>query len=810
MSALPQHARRSFAAEPRSVAEARRFARAQLASWDAPELVDSAALVVSELVTNAVVHTGTTTTVELRLDAHALRVDVEDQHPGRGLPTGVHRPAEDAEGGRGLMITSALASSWGVEYNPRSKRVWVVCDRDRPRAEGTDRRTRTSLRSLSVRGTSVAAVELAADGTVTGWDAHAVELFGWRAAQVVGRPWAQLVEPVAGRRPPEGADPGPSGWQGSYGVLGSDGQEVRVFASHAADGHRGTVVLLVPEERRALLEHPSSPAAARSPRTDADPLGLRDDTLLRLAVEDYLPLATERVRDALDADAAYLMIGHEVDDTFEVVAVSGLGEQVRGTRVVAGDPGAPDARTPHLPVLVQEGAHLEVAPLRETACSSLALVPVVVEGRVIGALAVASERHGAFSDDQCVRLQRLADSLALAVDRARLQTSERERRGWLTFVAEAGDLLAGSLDQDMTMAITGQIVVPRLATWCALHLDDERGEPVLHQVWHSDEREIEGLRAALATRRPDALGSDRDPLLAGEVTTMRLVARGRGIGHLTLGRPVGSPLRDDVLLVTESISRRAALAIDNARAHGTLLATGQALQRSLLPPVLPDVPGLDVGVVYEAAGEGAEAGGDFYDLFPVEGGTWCFVVGDVCGTGAEAAAVTGLARHTIRALARAGFPVAAMLERLNTAILDEGERSRFLTLVCGTLRPSGRSVHVSLVNAGHPAPFVVDRAGAVRRIGMPQSLLGVVDVVEYVAEEHVLERGHLLVALTDGVLERRDGDRMLDDEGVELELARVGELPAQAVAERLRRLVVEFTDLPQHDDMAILALRVAP
>ena len=806
MSALPQHARRSFAAEPRSVAEARRFARAQLASWDAPELVDSAALVVSELVTNAVVHTGTTTTVELRLDAHALRVDVEDQHPGRGLPTGVHRPAEDAEGGRGLMITSALASSWGVEYNPRSKRVWVVCDRDRPRAEGTDRRTRTSLRSLSVRGTSVAAVELAADGTVTGWDAHAVELFGWRAAQVVGRPWAQLVEPVAGRRPPEGADPGPSGWQGSYGVLGSDGQEVRVFASHAADGHRGTVVLLVPEERRALLEHPSSPAAARSPRTDADPLGLRDDTLLRLAVEDYLPLATERVRDALDADAAYLMIGHEVDDTFEVVAVSGLGEQVRGTRVVAGDPGAPDARTPHLPVLVQEGAHLEVAPLRETACSSLALVPVVVEGRVIGALAVASERHGAFSDDQCVRLQRLADSLALAVDRARLQTSERERRGWLTFVAEAGDLLAGSLDQDMTMAITGQIVVPRLATWCALHLDDERGEPVLHQVWHSDEREIEGLRAALATRRPDALGSDRDPLLAGEVTTMRLVARGRGIGHLTLGRPVGSPLRDDVLLVTESISRRAALAIDNARAHGTLLATGQALQRSLLPPVLPDVPGLDVGVVYEAAGEGAEAGGDFYDLFPVRDGAWGLALGDVSGKGSGAAALTALARYTIRAASFQAGTCVDVLSQLDAAVNRHDADERYLTALFALLTRTADGLTVDLSLGGHPHPLVVRRDGTVEAIGVAGSAVGLLPETTFTQSRHLLRSGDALVAYTDGVTEARSGNQQYGEERLRAVLAGCAGLPAAEIARTVGGAVLAFQGALAHDDTAVVVV----
>jgi serine phosphatase RsbU (regulator of sigma subunit)/anti-sigma regulatory factor (Ser/Thr protein kinase) len=808
MSTLPQRVRRSFAADPRAVAQARRFAREQLDAWEAPDLRDSAALVVSELVTNAVVHTGTPAIVDLRLDAHTFRVEVEDQHPSRSLPTGLPVPSEDAESGRGLLITSSLASSWGVEYTPVSKRVWVVCDRERH--PGSEAHARLP-RSVTVGGTAVAVVELAADGVVTTWNPDAVRLFGWQPTQVVGRPFRQLVDPAAGERPPEepGTTRGP--WQGAFPVLAENGTAVKVFASlTAVAGSDRTVLLLVPETQRMLLEHPVAPSAARAARRESDPLGLRDDTLLRLSIDDFLPLAVERVRDELDADAAYLLIGHDVDDAYLVAAASGLPDEVRGLRMKAGQPGTPDPRNPHLPVIVHEDAASQVPALRGSAARSLVSGAVVAEGRVIGALAVASERRDGFTDDQSVLLQRLADSLALAVDRSRLQTSERERRGWLTFVAEAGDLLAHSLDQEMTMAITGQIVVPRLATWCALHLDDERGEPALQQVWHADERRVEDLRNALLKTAPDELADTQDAELAGELTTIRLVARGRGIGHLTLGRPVGHPLRDDVRLVADSISRRAALAIDNARSHGALLATGQALQRSLLPPSLPSVPGIDVGVVYEAAGEGASVGGDFYDLFPIDNGSWCFVVGDVCGTGAEAAAVTGLARHTIRALTRAGFPVAATLERLNTAILDEGERARFLTLVCGTLRRQGSRLHLSLVNAGHPALFVTTAGRDVRRVGTPQLLLGVMDVVDYVAEEHVLENGELLVALTDGVLERRDGDRMLDDDGVTAELARPGELPAQAVAERLRRLVVDFADTPQSDDMAIMVLRVGP
>jgi serine phosphatase RsbU (regulator of sigma subunit)/anti-sigma regulatory factor (Ser/Thr protein kinase) len=806
MSALPQRARRSFSADARSVADARRFARAQLAEWDAPELQDSAALAVSELVTNVVVHTGTAPVVELRLDAHRLRVEVEDQHPGRALPTGVTTPSDDAEGGRGLMITAALASSWGVEYTPRSKRVWLVCDRDGAPPPGTP--LGRLARAVTAHGATVAVVELSADGRVSAWNSDAVRLLGWAADDVLGTPFGELVEPVAGQRPPLGPRDGRPPWQGRYAVASSDGSSVQVFASHTPEtGGDGSVVLLVPEHLHALLEHPAVPARGGAGRRAEAP-GLPDDALLRLSVDDYLALATERVRDAVDADASYLLLVHDLEDAYEVVAVSGLPEGVRGSLLAPGEPGAPDARSPHLPVVIKDGAGQTVAPLRGTEARALVLVPVVAEGRVIGALATATENHRGFTDEQSALLQRLADSLSLAADRVRLQSSERERRGWLSFVAEAGDLLAASLDQDMTMAITGQIVVPRLATWCAVHLDDERGHPVLQHVWHADERKLEDLRNVLRKTDPDELADSGDAELAGELTTIRLVARGRGIGHLTLGRPAGRPLRDDVRLVTDSIARRAALAIDNAVTHGALLASGRALQNSLLPPSLPAPPNLDVGMVYEAAGEGAAAGGDFYDLFPVDGGLWYFVVGDVCGTGAEAAAVTGLARHTIRALARAGFPVAPMLERLNAAILDEGERSRFLTLVCGTLRPYRGGFALSLVSAGHPQPFVVRPDGAVRQIGVPQSLLGVLDQVEYVAEEHVLERGDLLVALTDGVLERRAGERFLDDDGVAAELATLGALPAQAVAERLRKLVVEFAEEPPQDDMAILALRV--
>ncbi len=812
------HTQRTFAADGRSVSEARRFVRENLEAWGAEDLTDEAVLATSELVTNAVVHAGTVVGVRLLLDAQGLRLEVQDQHPHRALPLGPEQPDADTEHGRGLFITAHLASSWGVDYSAGAKRVWLRIERAEPVAGVLPPREGAAPGETGRSGWvgdlpsgSVAVVELAADGTVRSWDDHAQAMLGWTADEVQGRSWPDLLEPLAsdsGRTLPWTEHR----WQGVCAVRRKVGAPAEMFVSTVATRHDdGRVVLLVPSARRALLEWPAPAPAPRPAVGEPDPLGLRENALDRLGSQAYLDLVVERSRDRLSAQGAYLMLAHDLRSDFEVVTLSGLDPAVRGARLELGDVGAPDARNPHLPVrlpdLGDSGAHL----LGLEDARSLLVVPVVVEGQVIGALGVLSPARDDFSDAQAVLLQRIANTVAPAADRARLRVSQRERRGWLTFLAESGDLLAGSLDPEMSMAITGQVVVPQLASWCALYLDDERGRPALEQVWHRDEDEAPRLREALLRLPPDQVGESRDKQLDASVMDVPLVARGRRIGVLTLGRAADDPLRGEPLVVAESIARRASQAIDNARTHGELQEIGEALQRSLLPATIPSSPTFDIGVVYEAAGERSLVGGDFYDVFPIGAGRWCFAVGDVCGTGAEAAAVTGLARHTIRALMLAGFPVASTLERLNTAIMEEGERSRFLTVVCGVLEPeTGGRLRLTMVSAGHPLPFVVRRTGRVDQVGRPQSLLGVLDKVAFVADEHLLGRGDLLVVVTDGVLERRDGPRMLGEEGLRADLAAAGPMRPQAVAERIRRLVRDFANEPQADDMAVLAIRVTP
>ncbi|MFC4533926.1 PP2C family protein-serine/threonine phosphatase [Sphaerisporangium dianthi] len=386
--------------------------------------------------------------------------------------------------------------------------------------------------------------------------------------------------------------------------------------------------------------------------------------------------------------------------------------------------------------------------------------------------------------------------------------------GWLGFLADASDLLAGTLDPDMVPALIAQIVVPRLATWCAVYTVSSDGEPLdLAYLWHADEGQIDGLRAEIEeVTIPSVENLTPVPIQLGDWQSLAfpLVARGRSLGMMCLGRAGRFP--DDAAQLAEDLGRRAALAMDNARLYAQQADANRALQRSLLPPGTPaETPGLDYSVVYEPAGENNEVGGDFYDLFTIGEGTWRFAIGDVCGTGPQAAAVTGLARHTLRLLAREGYDVTAVVSRLNQAILEEGERARFLTLLHGEIRRTGDGLDLSLISAGHPEALRLRPSGVVEAVVSSQSLLGVFPEAQFTADHVRLEPGDVLLGVTDGVTERRSGGRLLDDEGgLAKLLAECVDLSARAVAERIRRAVQDFAIEPSADDLAILVLRAEP
>jgi serine phosphatase RsbU (regulator of sigma subunit) len=262
----------------------------------------------------------------------------------------------------------------------------------------------------------------------------------------------------------------------------------------------------------------------------------------------------------------------------------------------------------------------------------------------------------------------------------------------------------------------------------------------------------------------------------------------------------------------EDLAGRIAVVLDNARLYARMRKGVRALQRGLLPYDLPDIPGVERSVVFEPAGEGVEVGGDFYDVFAAGRDRWRFALGDVSGHGLEAAAVTGLARHAMRLLVGEGHGVGAVIDRLNRAILNEGERGRMTTLLHGELQPlSAGGARVTLVSAGHPPPLRLRPDGEVTAVTRPQLLLGAMDGDGYKEDVVRLDPGDALVCVTDGVTERRNGDRLLDDDdGLARMLSGWTGLPAAAITRRLHQAVATYAPTSLDDDLAILVLRVRP
>ncbi|WP_180686055.1 SpoIIE family protein phosphatase [Streptomyces gossypiisoli] len=868
-SVITARAAASFEPVGRSVASARSFVRDTLQGWGHADIIDDAVVLTSELVTNAVVHAGTTADVLcLRLD-DGVRIEVADHYPEREVPlqgSAVNMGSPDREGGRGLQLCAALAGRWGVEYTPTHKQVWFQLHLpERPvgtRTAGPS--LPADLLPMADGRVRVAVIQIDRNGSITAWNDDAEELFGYQGEQVTGKP---LTDLAAWPHTP-GTSTGIaealqlSRWEGSYGIRDAGGRVVPVYASHLrvrdTAGEPSTVCLLVRDHERAVLQTPLRITASDAPTStdgqSTDPFEVFIGSPAPDDLDGLLQRTVERARDMLDGDSAFLLLATDDETELEVRASTGLpSARQRFARVpVEAGPGRyGSARMPavHDDLTAVPGA---VPLLNGTGMRSVVTVPLKVEGRLTGSLGVAAEAPGRYSNEEALRLQFAADRIALAVESARLGELERLRRGSLSFLVEASDLLAGTLDRDQTLALMAQMTVPTLATWCAVYtIADQASEPYLSYVLHEDEELIDGIKSLLSKIPPPdpvptpgarvwsapaeaahqaALRTSMRSLglgepatvsggigttlatasaVGGETVVLPLVARNRVIGMLTLGKPTDDHFRQEILELAEDLSRRAALALDNARLYSERTAISQSLQRSLLPPGLPEIDGVEVDVIYRAAGEGNEVGGDFYDLFPIRDGAYGFAIGDVCGTGPNAAAVTGLARHALRLLAREGLSGPAVLQRLNSAILDEGARSRFLTLLYGELRPQeDGSAELKVVCAGHPLPLRLRQDGTVETAAEPQPLLGVLEELDLYEQTVTLDPGDVLLCVTDGVTERREGSRMLGDDGLADVLTTCTGLTAGAVAARIMRAVERFASDAPSDDMAILAMRV--
>lgn len=411
------------------------------------------------------------------------------------------------------------------------------------------------------------------------------------------------------------------------------------------------------------------------------------------------------------------------------------------------------------------------------------------------------------------------------------------------FLAEASRVLAGSLDYEQTLAAIAQLAVPEVADWCAVDLAGE-GAPERVATAHVDPAKIE-LAHELERRYPtdpNADGGVTNVLRGGlseiytDIPDEMLAAAARDDEHLRLIREVGMvsvmivPIRtrdrvlgvitfvsaesgrrfnDAHLRVAEDLGLRAGTAVENARLYRARSEIARVLQNSLLPPHLPEIPGLEVGALYRAAGEGFEVGGDFYDLFSTTEDHWFAVMGDVCGKGAEAAAVTALARYTIRAAAARSRSPAEILRWVNTAMLAQGA-PRFCTIAVAHIDRSAGSTRVSVALGGHPQPLMLHADGSVEAIGLPGTLLGLVDRVSTEDTTTDLHSGDALLLFTDGVTEAGAPAQVWTPEDFEDALGRAAGLSAQGIVDHVAIAALAGRESPFRDDVAMLALRALP
>jgi serine phosphatase RsbU (regulator of sigma subunit) len=388
-------------------------------------------------------------------------------------------------------------------------------------------------------------------------------------------------------------------------------------------------------------------------------------------------------------------------------------------------------------------------------------------------------------------------------------------------LADTSALLERSLSSDGALQEVAELLVARIADACALDVVDLGGH--LRRAG-ADARAPDGRRRllelegdpqvarALEADQPifleDMSQLDDDPVLGRSATLVPLVARGRAVGVLSLGwRDAGRrPARDEWSLV-EALAQRIALAVDGALQYRERAHVAQTLQASLLPAALPDIPGATVAAEYVAAGEGMDVGGDFYDVFALDDGAWILVIGDVLGKGAEAAAVTALARYTVRAVAGRSASPATTLAALNDELLrQKNPDRRFVTAVLARLEPrADGGARLVVASGGHPPPVLLREGGDAEVVPCPGTLLGVEGDARSFDREIELAPGDTLVLYTDGVTEARR-DRPLTPEDLGAALRTSAPDGAAAVAREVVRLAEAGGAGALRDDLAVLVV----
>lgn len=427
-----------------------------------------------------------------------------------------------------------------------------------------------------------------------------------------------------------------------------------------------------------------------------------------------------------------------------------------------------------------------------------------------------------------------------------LESAERDRLSAqrLEFLGRINDVLTGASTPDEVMRTVTRAAVPTLGEWCAIFVLPETGSATPDiEIAHADPAMVEfarglqerfpyepgastGIPQVIRTGQSEFVPQITEQMISEAPGThegrdivrnlrlsssiaVPLIKRGRVIGALQfVNTDASRTYSEQDLALAEAVASRIASTLENRRlaAHQRAIAT--TLQASLLPGSLPTIEGLDVAVRYWAAGEGTEVGGDFYDAFVVDD-HWAVVIGDVCGTGPEAAALTGLARHTIRAAAWSGSSPQVVIDQLNQAVL-RSDRTTFCTALFCEIYRVADGFRVTVTAGGHPLPIIRRGENGTETVGVPGSLIGAFDGARSTTCETGLRAGDSMVLYTDGVtdLPPPHGMDLSEMLGAVARAGRAGTSADQVAANLGDEIASKLPLTDRNDDIALLVLKV--
>ena len=464
---------------------------------------------------------------------------------------------------------------------------------------------------------------------------------------------------------------------------------------------------------------------------------------------------------------------------------------------------------------------------RPLGVQSLIIVPLSVGDDPVGCLGFEYARGGVwFGEAHLGIANTIGKQLSLALANTYLFAQEQRKAANIETIFRISQAVGSSLETKvvldrvlevvqkifsadavslMTYDTTKRLLVTPMARGMIsqeiLDLEVEPGEDVPGDVFEH--------------RRPRMLGR-LDPTAQGveayaasrglrSLVAVPLLARGRSIGVLNMFSRDPHAYREEDVELLSTFATQAALAIDTATLYGREHAVASVLQSSIVPDVLPQIPGIDADSVYRPAGREAEIGGDYYDLFQIADGRLVVAMCDVCGKGVDAATKTSRVKYSVRALAASGSSPGRIVSEVNRIVSDTGDSSDIVTLIVGIL--DRRTGKLTYANGGHPPAMLLPPSKREPlRLCATGPLLGALATAHF--GESVVEApvGSLMLLYTDGVTEARRGNRFFGETRVRRALAGGGS--AADVTRRVLSCLRRFAPGDLRDDVAILAIRI--